>query len=342
MRLLSLLLVLAWHSADAEPLAQDSAAILRVQATLSDGAPIGGALVAAVTSDGRVVAEGITTADGYRSLQLPKGSYRIRVRRIGYEPFWSGTIAVPYQGTLTVVADTKRVMLEAVVVMSTSSCRNEGRDQTGISTVWDEISKALVGAQATRKDLANLGSAIRYKKVVERRHVKSDTTHTPIASSRPFSAVDPAWLSRTGYVHGNVDIGFEYYAPDEAVLLSREFASTHCFKIVRNNKRRGQVGLSFEPSPERRLSDVEGTLWLNEKSSELIEIEFRFVNVGEVDEFKPGGKVHFRRTSSGAWLVDNWYMRFPLLELQMGGRETLKEIGYSEDGGAITGTIPPQ
>jgi hypothetical protein len=170
--------------------------------------------------------------------------------------------------------------------------------------------------------------------------VKSDTTRSTIQGARPFAAVDPVWLARTGYVHGNINIGFEYYAPDEAVLLSREFASTHCFKIVRSNKRRGEVGLNFDPSPDRRLSDIAGTLWLNEKSSELIEIEFRFVNVPQLDEFKPGGKVHFRRMSSGAWLVDNWYMRFPLLELQMGGRQTLKEIGYSEDGGAIT-QMPP-
>jgi len=334
MRLLVLLLAISWQTV----VAQETPAVLRVQAVMPEGAAVGGALVAAIANDGRVVAEGITDTQGFRSLQLPPGRYRVRVRRIGYQPFSSDEISVPYSGTLKVVADSRRVMLETVVVMSRSSCRTEDRDQTGISAVWDEISKALVGTQVTRKDLANLGSSIRYRKKVERRDVKADTTRSNIAGARPFAAVDPVWLARTGYVHGNIDIGFEYYAPDEAVLLSREFASTHCFKIVRSNKRRGEVGLSFDPAPDRRLSDITGTLWLNEKTSELIEIEFRFVNIGEVDDFKPGGKVHFRRMSSGAWLVDNWFLRFPLLELQMGGRESLKEIGYSEDGGAITQT----
>jgi hypothetical protein len=334
MRILAFLFAIAFQRI----VAQEAPVVLRVQAVVPDGAAIGGALVAAMATDGRVVAEGITDAQGFRSLQLPPGRYTIRVRRVGYQPFTSGEISVPYAGTLKVIAESRRVMLETVVVMSSSSCRSDDRDQTGISAVWDEISKALVGSQATRKDLANIGISIRYRKKVERRDVKSDTTRSTIAGTRPFAAVDPVWLARTGYVHGNIDIGFEYYAPDEAVLLSREFAATHCFRIVRDRKRSNQVGLAFEPAPERRLTDIEGTLWLDEKSSELIEIVFRFVNLGPVDEFKPGGKVHFRRMSSGAWLVDNWYMRFPLLELQMGGRGTLKEIGYSEDGGAITQT----
>jgi hypothetical protein len=333
MRLLVFSLAISWQTV----VAQETPSVLRVQAVMPEGAGIAGALVAAIADDGRVVAEGITDAEGFRSLQLPPGKYTVRVRRIGYQPFSSGEITVPYSGTLKLVTESRRVMLETVVVMSSSSCRNDERDKTGISTVWDEISKALVGSEVTRRDLANLGTLIRYKKKVERKIVKADTTRTTIAGDRPFAAVDPVWLSRTGYVHGNVDIGFEYYAPDEAVLLSREFANTHCFRIVRNNKRKGQVGLNFEPSPGRRLPEISGTLWLNEKSSELIEIEFRFVNVGAVEEFKPGGKVHFMRMSSGAWLVDNWYMRFPLLELQMGAyRDALKEIGYSEDGGAIT------
>ena len=141
-------------------------------------------------------------------------------------------------------------------------------------------------------------------------------------------------LKNAGYVLGNISDGWYYYAPDETVLLSEAFASTHCFRVVRDKKRRGQIGMSFEPVAGRKLSEIQGVLWLDENSSELREILFRFVNVDIVSEFDAGGRTHFRRMPSGAWLVDDWSLRFPKLEMRLNDNRVIA-IGYFENGGGI-------
>jgi hypothetical protein len=148
-------------------------------------------------------------------------------------------------------------------------------------------------------------------------------------------ASDPRTLAVRGFVRGSLTAGWEYFAPDENVLLSKDFADTHCFRVVRDRKREREIGVSFEPSPDRKIGEVAGVIWLDEESAELREIVFRFVNIGEVERFKPGGNVHFRRLASGAWIVDDWRLRFPVLEVSVGSLDRLIQAGYVENGGAI-------
>ena len=203
--------------------------------------------------------------------------------------------------------------------------------------LWEEISKALVGTQLTRSDFANLGWARVYRKEIRGngKVVSLDTTRLKLDANRPFGAADARTLRTEGYVRGNLTSGWVYFAPDESVLLSTDFADTHCFSVVRDNKRRRQIGLSFAPVPGRKASEIDGVLWLDEQSAELREILFRFVNIGDVAKFKPGGRVHFRRMASGAWVVDDWSLRFPILEMTLGRSESLIQVGYVEDGGTI-------
>jgi hypothetical protein len=307
----------------------------RVQAQQPDGAPISGALIGIIAADGRVVAESVTDDRGFRTLIVPAGKYHVRLRRIGYQPFVSGEVNVPYDGTFRITADARRVQLQSVLVTSRSACRRTDQ-QDGIATVWEENSKALLGAKLTREDLINAGTSISYQKQVSYSGeiLSTDTARSTIAGSRPFSAVNPTFLATQGYVIGDEVKGWEYFGPDEAVLLSSTFAEAHCFRLVRDKKRTGQLGLSFEPSPGRRTADIAGTLWLDEKSSELIELDFRFVNAGVLSQFKPIGFVHFRRVASGAWLVDRWFLRFPQLERRV-ANDPLVQTGFSEQGGFI-------
>ena len=73
----------------------------------------------------------------------------------------------------------------------------------------------------------------------------------PITVTRPFGAVDPGRLSRDGYVIGDPTIGWSYFGPDETVLLSDQFAATHCFRLVRDPLRAHEIGVAFEPVPKR-------------------------------------------------------------------------------------------
>ncbi|HEX2722395.1 MAG TPA: carboxypeptidase-like regulatory domain-containing protein [Gemmatimonadaceae bacterium] len=315
----------------------------RIRIRTADGAPVAGALVGLLDASGKIVVEGLSNAEGARSLSAPEGTYRVQVRRIGFEPFISEPMAFPRSGDLVLPITDRAVSLQTVVVTAGARCRSIETDAAALATVWEEIAKALRASQLTMGDLAGIGQFRTYRKDVGPRGklISSVTNVFKVQNARPFGTIDPRVLAIAGYVQGNVTDGWEYYAPDEAVLLSDAFASTHCFRVVRDKKRPGLIGVSFEPVAGRRQSDIAGVLWVQEKTSELREMTFKFVNVDVISRFDAGGRTHFRRMPSGAWLVDEWSLRFPKLEVKESG-ETFVEIGFVENGGGIIQDAIPQ
>ena len=306
--------------------------------------PVAGALVALLDSRDSVVAEGLSTESGRRMLRAPPGTYRVRARRIGFLPFISPPVVLPRDGELLFAVETPHVVLESIVVNSGSRCNRSDPGPDALGTVWDEIDKALRASQLTTRDLAGFGQALAYNKKIGLNGlvVSSDTTFFPIRANRPFGAIDPATLSTDGYVLGNELQGWHYFAPDEKVLLSEQFAATHCFRLVRERARSGEIGVAFEPVPRRTISDIAGVLWVDERSAELREIVFRYVNAGVFSRFDAGGFTRFTRVPSGAWLVSEWRLKVPLLTMKVrpySGQE-FSAIGYVENGGGIVRGAP--
>jgi hypothetical protein len=324
---------------------------VRVSIETVDGSSPAGAIVALVDSRNSVVAEGIARADGTRVLEAPFGSYRLRVLRIGFRPFVSQPVTIPDDTELKVRLDAPRIVLERMLVKATTPCSRIEQDPETTGLVWTEVSKALKTSQLTTADIAILSTSRLYRRELDGNGdlISADTTTVPVGSSRPFSARDPAILAKNGYVHGDEKNGWEFFGPDESVLLSREFASTHCFRLVRNRARPGDIGIAFEPAPGRRIADISGTAWVNQSTSELQEIVFRYVNAGLPSEFKASGFTHFRRMPSGSWIVDDWQLRMPHIGIRItsGGALRVPEIrqyylhGYIEAGGGVILTDPP-
>jgi hypothetical protein len=277
----------------------------------------------------------------------PPGNYRVRVRRIGYRPFVSGDVALPPVNAdeLILRVETERVVLNTMVVTATYQCGAISPDAAALSDVWDEIAKALSASRLTVIDLAGVGLARKFRRLIDMRGTvtAADSSLLRVVDQRPFGSVDPVFLTNKGYVVGNEKDGWHFYGPDETVLLSDHFAQTHCFRIVRDKRHAGQVGVAFAPAPKRKIADIAGTLWVDETTSELRQIDFRFVNAGVIDRFESGGFTHFRRMASGAWIVDEWQIRMPQLQqtpASAGGSlaETPGRIvlsGYIEQGGGI-------
>src|SRR5215216_6278472 len=142
---------------------QEGITEVRIKLNSVDGGPINGALVALLTSKDSVVAEGLSSESGVRALAAQTGAYRIRVRRIGYLPFIFGPVSLPHPTELSLDIESPRVVLERIVVNSKSECRR-GRGAQALSSVWDEIDKALRSSQLTTEDLAGIGIARRYRK----------------------------------------------------------------------------------------------------------------------------------------------------------------------------------
>jgi hypothetical protein len=326
--------------------AQQTTTELRVRLNAPDGAPVAGALIALVDAKDSIVAEGLSSGEGVRVLRAPAGTYRVRVRRIGYRPFFSGDVSVPRSGELVLDVESARVMLEGIVVNSKSQCKRNDPDSRSLEAVWDEIDKALTSSQLTMEDLEGIGFARVYRKEVTREGVlvSADTNTFPIGDRRPFGAIDPHILANEGYVVGNESKGWNYFAPDEVVLLSDQFAATHCFRLVREAARPGEIGVAFEPAPERKLADITGVLWVNETSSELREVVFRFANAKALSRYYAGGFTRFRRMPSGTWIVDEWKLTVPRFELRqeaVGLPPKLVAIGRIDNGGGILESAKP-
>ncbi|MEO5904166.1 MAG: carboxypeptidase-like regulatory domain-containing protein [Gemmatimonadaceae bacterium] len=324
--------------------AQSPVTHLRVRIEVSPGVPIGGALVAMLDGN-RVVAEGLSSARGLIALPAPPGAYRVRVRRIGFRPFISEAVTVPSPTELLLKVETDRVILGAMLVSASAKCGAITLDAQTLSTVWEEVSKALRSSQLTVEDLSGMGKMRTYRRDLGLRGevVSSQSTLRPITNARPFGIRDPLSLSRLGYVRGDPQNGWEYFGPDEAVLLSDDFAATHCFKVVRDAKKRpGQIGVAFQPAPQRTVSDIKGILWVNEKTAALRDVGFTYVNAGLLTSFEPGGFTKFRQVSSGGWIVDEWQLRMPKLAVRYGSSDIISSIGFIENGGEIVpDTIPP-
>lgn len=320
--------------------AQGAPSELRIKLNGVDGAPVNGALIALLDSRDSVIAEGLGTEGGTRTLRAPPGTYRARVRRIGYLPFVSDPVALPRAGDLLLNVESPRVILESIVVNSKSQCKRSDPNAAALSTVWDEIDKALRASELTTDDLAGIGQARSYRtEFGPGGAVRSaDTTVFPITKRRPFGAIAPEDLATRGYVVGDEIKGWHYFGPDETVLLSEQFATTHCFKVTRDRSRPHDIGVAFEPVPDRPVPDIAGVLWVDQSTAELREMVFKFVNAGILSRFDAGGFTRFRRVQSGAWLVDEWRLRVPLIELRQGGGYVGTEYrskGYVDTGGGI-------
>lgn len=323
--------------------AQAGGTEVRVRLESTDGSRVSHALVALLDTARRVVAEGVTRENGTLVLSAPPGSYRILVRRIGFRPFSSDMVTVPHPGELLLKIATPRVILVSIVVTSESGCGPiDPSDQT-LAPLWEEIAKALRTSQLNARDFDGMANYFVYRKKLRAsgRTISSDTTFRLTGHRKPFGVKDPALLAAKGYVYGDQRSGWTYYGPDETVLLSDQFAKTHCFRAVRDNKRPGQVGIEFKPVRGRSVSDIEGVFWLDQSAAELRELVFRFVNAGMLERYRAGGFTRFRRLESGAWIVDAWALTAPILYRESAGMtDKILLDGYVEDGGGVTMRSP--
>jgi hypothetical protein len=168
--------------------------------------------------------------------------------------------------------------------------------------------------------------------------LSNDVRPFAVSANRPFGAPDPAALITRGYVRGDFVRGWEFFGPDEKVLLSDGFASTHCFRALRDKNKPALIGVSFRPVPKRSQSDIEGVIWVDQQSSELREINFNFVNASDITRFRPGGYSRFTRLPSGTWIVSDWSLRMPRLVEARGAIATITASGFVETGGRVVMT----
>lgn len=285
----------------------------------ADSAPISGVVVQLATTADVVVAQTISDVRGGFTLRAPSaGEYRLRALRIGFRPSLGEPFAVAESAITerSIVLTGAAVTLAATHVTADEQCA-AGSDPTSLGfRAWEQARTALAASLVTRQSstyemrfvVSQLRRAARSDSVLDYTEKESVTS-----AMRPFTAFPLARLRDSGYVTRD-ESGVTYAAPDEEVLLSEEFAISHCIRARQSSGE--ELELSFEPTRDRKLSDVSGSLVLSRTTGELRRLAYEYVNVpAEERAAHAGGELTFLRFPSGGWMVQRWVVRAPGFEL---------------------------
>jgi hypothetical protein len=296
-----------------------------VRGTVRDGmgAPVLGALVELVRGDEHITRV-LSGEDGSYRLRAPEGGrYGLRVLRIGYRTTQATPIDIPSSGTLAhdVLAPMVAVQLDDIQIRAEKRCVVRPEEGIQAAALWEEARKALYAAELVQQTDGYRARMQHYERGYDKRgqRVSFENVWEEEATiqQNPFAAIDAHDLAQNGYIRvdsSGVNSATIYYAPDAHVLVGDPFTETHCFRVDdRKRADEGLIGLQFEPVENRDLPDVQGTLWLDRRSSELRSLDYSYTELPRgAARDRSGGRLEFRRLPSGAWIVQSWWIRMPV------------------------------
>jgi hypothetical protein len=276
------------------------------------------------------------------------GRVLVTAKRIGVRQYESPPITLGAGAThrLDISLEGVRFELPVVTVSAVSSCGTREADRGRIASLWAEAAAALTASDLSVRDRLFRATVHRYRRELAPRSlaVRRETREAVrTGSERAFVSIPAESLATQGYARILPDGMIEHFAPDESVLLSDSFVRDHCFGLAPPTGT--EVGITFAPVRQRRVSDIEGTIWLDARSYELRRVAFRYTNFPlPVTDPRTGGEVHFRRLDSGAWYVSRWFMRTPRAEAHRNvgsirapraSTERVVVVGFNEVGGEV-------
>ena len=330
-----------------------------VRGTVSERATataLPGVVLAVLDSAGATLLQALTDEKGTFEIRLPgTGTYSIDAKRIGVRRVRTPafTIAAGETRKVDITVEPLAAVLSDVRVTGRSSCVRNPAANARTAALWEEARAALTAAVISQTLKTTNDSVIRYQRKLDVntwRVLYEDRRRVSVATDRPFRSMPAEVLSVGGYVTVNQDGTVDYYAPDAEVLLSDTFLADHCFKIQSGNltTRPGQIGLAFQPIPERKKPDIKGVLWLDGKTAELKTLEFEYTWLpNEIRPVDYGGTVSFFRMPGGRWIVRSWRIRMPEFgfhrvterydgsHVALGRSGTPQLVRIAEEGGAV-------
>lgn len=306
------------------------------------GTPIEGAMVWLLDARGRRTGA-LTDSLGRFFLRAPAaGRYTALAERIGYVDAASDTFDVGADEFVDVRIDAepRAIPLAALVAEGDQRCEIRPAEGLRSARLWEEARKALSVAAWTRSERLYRYEVARFQRALDpyslRPHEETRTTFSTWTRN-PIRAVPIDLLERQGYIHGEPDGSWTFYAPDAHTLLSDQFLDSHCFRPRTGGRAQpGLVGLAFQPvRNDSRTTDIEGTLWIDANSGELRFIEFRYTRLPyRVSSRGIGGRIDLERLPNGAWIVRRWHIRMPRVVMAgTAGPQFILEI--VESGGEV-------
>lgn len=313
-----------------------------------DGRPVPNALVILHDSLDNQIARASTLATGTFAFHfVDRGTFRLRVLRIGFAPWRSGDIHME-KGVLDLDIELpiERVVLpDDIVVEGSSACRAEPESGMATALLIEEARKAFALAEETLT-----GHRMRFRVWSYLRRLDPDNRvlreqmagNEPLATW-PIRSAPVDSLAQWGFVRPptrfqrNIGLGPTYFGPDGKVLFSSWFLGSHCFAISRDETDTALVGLAFRPGDGTTNPDIAGTLWIDESSMALLRLEFDFVRLPKwVPPASTGGQLQFSQLPGGGWVVSRWWMRAPIKGYD---RTRAKLEGFQESGGSVVEVV---
>jgi hypothetical protein len=285
----------------------------------SGAEPVSGAVVSLLDQDGVRLRSVLTNREGaFLIADVRPGIHRLRAEMIGRRTVESAAFEVSDDPPLqTLRLSVEAIRLDSIDITQGAAC-SVGRDMAlATYRVWEEAQKALRAASITRDEGLYRFVVTSYHRQLDLdgRRVTSETSEEQVWISRdPFNSLPPEEIERLGYVRDERD-GLSLYGPNTDVLLSAGFLGTHCFALREERGRADQIGVRFQPTPDREIPDIEGTLWLDRGTAELRTLEFRYRNLPRSFGVRDHtGFAEFARLEGGAWIIRSWWLRSPLRE----------------------------
>jgi hypothetical protein len=289
------------------------------------GQNVSGALALLFDTSGTQLTYSTVDSRGRFILQTEnQGEYYVRVLRIGFQPWNSAHFQlteVPYN--LPVLVNQIRVTLPPITIESRDRC--ESRPTHGIATaaLWEAINVALLNTRSTMEL-----RLYRFRTTMTQRNndafgvfVDEETDTRGGFSSWPFQSLDPVLLAEDGFVQ-RAQGGPIYYGPDTDVLFSDSFLEQHCWGLATEDSG-NLIGLTFQPTTDRHVPDIEGALWLDRESLELQHLDFEYTGLDSwVPNGSAGGHYEFRKLPNGSWFLSDWELRAPIEKFFRGTRRT--------------------
>lgn len=307
-------------------------------------------MIVLLQRSGEELKRALTDAQGRFKLVVPApGEYTLRADRIGYV-----SVARPvdiFAGKpleIQMAVASQPIALSGITVEAEGRCEVRPADGLAVARVWDEARKALAASDWTQRRKLfryEIMELTRQLDPLRLRVVEESVGRRAGLHYRPFESIPTAALARKGFVHpveGEIGI-YDYFAPDAEVLLSDPFLDTHCMQLVEGyGATAGLMGIAFEPIPDRRVPDIQGTFWLDRESAALRFLDYRYVGLDlPVPTDNIGGRVEFRMLPNGTWIVTRWRIRVPKVALRRtawaGGVRSEYELAeIREVGGEVT------
>jgi hypothetical protein len=156
----------------------------------------------------------------------------------------------------------------------------------------------------------------------------------------PVASAPPDSLAKYGFVHeparNPADLltapGPVYFGPDAKILFSDWFLDGHCFSVLSPTEAANDIVVAFAPARGARR-DIRGKLTLDRQTLELRALDFWYTGLGRwVTGDSAGGRLSFRRLTTGAWIIDRWVIRAPI---PLVGRRDTVLFGFAESGGQV-------